>query len=198
MPLFWRLYLSASIYTEIFGRLPGTRHSLRFEGPFSPQKGEGANANGVRQMTMAKSDGKEFLTFCRVSSRYESMSPASFGNWDSAQSAATLSFFTASRSLSLSDGMKSGCNLNSKNEHGGRDIFDRFLDEFIVPRSQWLRLVGKLCCARARMRESNSVGVYISTSISEHSAQKAVRCNGRIAKSWNQKRSMETLIIVGI
>ena len=143
MPLFRRLYLSASIYTETFGRLPGTRHSLLFESPFSPQKSEGANANGVQQPTTVKS-GKEFLTFCQVSSRCQSMSLASFGNWDSAQSAATPSFFTASRSLSLSDGMKSGCNLNSKNEHGERDIFDRFFDEFIVSRSQWLRLVGKL------------------------------------------------------
>lgn len=39
MPLFRRLYLGVSIYTKIFGRLPGTRHSLRFEGPFFPAKG---------------------------------------------------------------------------------------------------------------------------------------------------------------
>lgn len=36
MPLCQRLYLGASIYTEIFGRLPGTRHSLRFSGSSSP------------------------------------------------------------------------------------------------------------------------------------------------------------------
>jgi len=40
---------------------------------------EGRTGNDARVSYGGKSDGKEFLTFCRVSSRCESMSPASFG-----------------------------------------------------------------------------------------------------------------------
>lgn len=148
-------------------------------GPFFAAERWNGQTRTVCGKRRVKSDGKEFLTFCRVSSRCESMSPASFGNRDSARSAATPSFSPPRASLSLSDGMKSGCNLNSKNEREGRDIFDRSLDEFIVSRSRWLRLVGKLCCARARMRESNSVRVYILTSISEHSPFRKLCAAGR-------------------
>lgn len=47
MPLSRRLYLGASIYTEIFGRLPGTRHSLRFPRSFFPAAGGGNGRTGV-------------------------------------------------------------------------------------------------------------------------------------------------------
>lgn len=66
--------------------------------PFFPhRKGGNGQTRTVCGERPVKSDGKEFLTFCRVSSRCESMSPASFGNRDSARSAATPSFFAASR-----------------------------------------------------------------------------------------------------
>jgi len=82
---------------------------------------------------MAKSGGKEFLTFCRVSSRCESMSPASFGAEIPCDP--RLPLFSPFRALFvfvIRDGTKSGCNLSefgTAREAEGMCLndFDRFV-----------------------------------------------------------------------
>lgn len=201
MPLSRRLYLGASIYTKIFRRLPGTRHSLRFPQvlPFLAVGGNGltiavhaarrpdGRRRRRRRWATSKSDGKEFFTFC-AGIKLVRIDVSNFRRRrDSARAAAVPPVRPSSVTL-FSLPLRVLCLYPRWHERRlrSRDPEERarrkdeacsppICDEFIAAGDR--RIVP--CASERIRRESERIefrfqGVYISTSISEHSAREAL------------------------
>lgn len=167
MPLFRRLYLGVSIYTKIFGRLPGTRHSLRFQGPsFPPERwkdGQPPTVCGKRRLKATVRNSSPFVEYQASANRCLQLRLAPRFR---AIRGYPIFFFTATRSLSLFNGMKSSCNLDSEKRArrtGHVRPISMNSSPPVVGDCDWW----ENCAVRGWENRILS-DVYISTSISEH------------------------------